>query len=94
MSIFIVMCIYWKIWNIAKCLTLMCGYKMGDVAPPVHSMKLKIIYGSKTSKTTYLDTISIQIFYIHMYYGGYSQKGGEGGQLSRGGGKCPLSPPK
>ena len=35
----------------------------------------------KTSKTANLDTISIQIFYIHMHMvGGYSQEEG-GGQL-------------
>ena len=44
---YIAMCIYWKIWQ--KCLTLMCGYKIGDVSLHVHSVKLKIIYGSKTS---------------------------------------------
>ena len=50
-------------------------------------MKLKIMYGSKTSKTADLDTISIQIFYIHMYYvyGWWL--------LSRGAGdKCPPPP--
>ena len=61
-----------------KILTLMCGYKMENVSSPTHSSKLKIIYGSKMSKTADLDTIPIQIFYIHMYYrymymvGGYS----------------------
>ena len=66
MSIYIAMCIYWKILH--RCLTLTCGYKMGDMSPPMRSAKLKIIYGSKTSKTADLDTISIQIFYIHMCY--------------------------
>ena len=41
---------------------------MGNVSPPVYSTKLNINYGWKTSKTADLDTISIQIFYIHMYY--------------------------
>ena len=45
-----------------KCLTLTCGYKMGNLLPPARSAKLKKIYGSKTSKTADLDTISIQIF--------------------------------
>ena len=36
---------------------------MGGVSPIAHSAKLKIIYGSKTSKTDVLGTISIQIFY-------------------------------
>ena len=39
------MCVYWKV--LCKCLTLTCGYKMGDVFPPVRSAKLKIVYGSK-----------------------------------------------
>ena len=42
--------------------------KMGCVSPPTRSVKLKIIYGYKVSKTADLDTISIQFFYIHVYY--------------------------
>ena len=44
-------------------LTLICGYKIGGVSLPTHGVKLKIIYGSKMSKTANLDTISI---HIHM----------------------------
>ena len=68
-----------------ECLTLTCGYKMGGVSAPVRSAKLKIIYGSKTSKTADLDTISIQILYIHMYYVYgwwlYTLKGEGGGRV-------------
>ena len=70
----------------------MCGYKMGDVSPPARSAKLKIIYGSKTSKTAYLDTISIQIFTstcIMYMVGGYSQ----GGRPAFKGGRVPPRPP-
>ena len=56
----------------------MCGYnvKIGDVSP-ARNAKLKIIYGSRTSKTADTDTISI---HIHMYYvyGWWLLKGGEG----------------
>ena len=42
-----------------KCLSLMCGYRMQGVFLLTCSMKLKIIYGLKMSKTADLDTISI-----------------------------------
>ena len=64
-----------------KCLTLMCGYKMGDVSPSACSTKLKIIYRlkkTKTSKTADLDTISIQISIstcIMYMVGGYPRGG-------------------
>ena len=70
----------------------MYGYKMGDVSPPAHNAKLKIIYGSKMNETANLDTTSIHIhIYIHnvlyiMYMvGGYSL-GGRG--------RVPPAPPK
>ena len=50
-----------------KYLTLMCGYKIGDVSPPARSAKLKRIYGSKTNKTANLDTISIHIPIYYVY---------------------------
>ena len=48
----------------------MCGYKIGYVSPPMGSAKLKRIYGSKTSKTANLDTISIHIpmYYVHGWW--------------------------
>ena len=65
---------------------------MGDVSSTARSAKLKVIYGSKTSKTAVLDTISIQFFFLqstcvmHMV-GGYSQ----GGSQLPGGGRVPLN---
>ena len=56
----------------------MRGYKIWGVSPSVCSMKLKIIYGLKMSKTANLDTISIHIHLLNciMYIvGGYSQGG-------------------
>ena len=54
--------------------------KMGYVSPPTHSVKLKIIYGHKVSKTADLDTISIQFFFtstcIMYMVGGYFREGG------------------
>ena len=47
---------------------------MGNAPPPVHSVKLKIVYGFKTSKLADLDIISIQIFYAYLYYVPYSWK--------------------
>ena len=43
MSIYIAMCIYWKIWSIAEVFNT--GHKMGNVFPPACSAKLKVIYG-------------------------------------------------
>ena len=77
-----------------KCLTLTCGYKMGNLLPPARSAKLKKIYGSKTSKTADLDTISIQIFirpHVLCIRLVATLKGG--GQLLRGASAPPSSPP-
>ena len=59
----------------------MCGYKIHDVSPPTRSVKLKIICGSKMSKTANLDTISVHIHMLNciMYMvGSYTLKGGWG----------------
>ena len=73
--LYIAMCIYWKIWDIVKCLILTCEYRMGVyVFSPVQNMNLKIVYGLKTSKTADLDVIFF-IFYtstcIMFMVGGY-----------------------
>ena len=47
---YIAKCIYWKKWKSHKSLTLMCGYNIQGVSPPIHSVKLKIIYGSKNEQ--------------------------------------------
>ena len=70
-----------------KCLALACEYKTRGVSPPAHSIKLKIIYGSKISKTADLG-IFRSIFHIHKYYV-YDMR-----LLSKGeGGECPPLPP-
>ena len=40
---------------------------MWDVSPTMRSAKLQLVYGLKMSKTTALDTFTIQTFYLYMH---------------------------
>ena len=70
----------------------MCGYKMGDVSPPARSAKLKIIYGSKTSKTAYLDYFHSNFLHPHVLcmWLVATLKGGRWPAFK--GGECPPAP--
>ena len=40
---------------------------MWDVSPTTHSAKLQLVYGLKMSKTSALDTFTIQTFYLYIH---------------------------